>query len=252
MPRSRSPRAKRKARSSASRYGSISPICDPMWKCRPRKSSDGRSAIIPTPVAASSDDRESPNFESAAPVCRCSWVRAATAGLTRRRTAWRVPRSAACVASRSISSRLSMTTRPTRSRRASSSSSPVLLLPWNEMRSRGKSTPAATWSPRADRRFVVEVDRRPVAQRDIDDVAASDEKMPARPHRRGVGSNPLELREWAHACSARWRRRSALKSPLMTSSAGPRSRISPASSMLTPSAPPGIVTVTSGPVRPRR
>src|SRR5438874_2207479 len=58
-------------------------------------------------------------------------------------------------------------------------------------------------SSRADRGFVVEVDRRPVAQRDIDDVAASDEKMPARPHHRGVGSDPLELREWAHARSPR-------------------------------------------------
>src|SRR5207237_5812916 len=103
----------------------------------------------------------------------------------------------------------------------------------------------------ADGGLVVDVERRAIASRQLDQVATTDGEMSGGADVRRVGEDPFGERHGPSLC-ARRRRSSGLKSPLATSSAGPRSQISPSSAMRTSSSPPGIVTTTSRSISPAR
>jgi hypothetical protein len=128
-----------RSRSADSANPAESKICEPMWQCRPTKSSEGRERMrSPNSTARS---RETPNFWSSCAVARNSCVDACTPELTRRRTRCTSPACAAASATRSISISLSITIVPTPAVTARSISPTDLLLPWNPRR-RG-SAPAA-------------------------------------------------------------------------------------------------------------
>jgi hypothetical protein len=84
---------------------------------------------------------DSPNFWSSVPVVSPAWVPASTPGTTRNSTCWRVGTTAARVG---ISSRESITIRPTPTARAVFRSSSVFTLPCSTIRSPGKPAAAAT------------------------------------------------------------------------------------------------------------
>ncbi len=118
-------------RSADSANPAESKICEPMWQCRPRRSSEACERMrVPSSTARS---RETPNFWSSWAVARNSCVEACTPLFTRSRTRCTRPARAAASATRSISISLSMMIAPTPAATARSISATDLLLPWNPM-----------------------------------------------------------------------------------------------------------------------
>lgn len=128
---------------AASSNPSMSKICDPMWLCRPTSlrlsvAKTRRMASIAIPPAS-----ENPNFWSSCAVEMNSWVCASTPTVTRTSTSATTPRSPAITSSRSISIIESRTTCPIPASTAARSSSTLLLLPCNAIRSGGKPARSA-------------------------------------------------------------------------------------------------------------
>ena len=128
---------------AASRKECSAKICEPMWQCRPTRRTFSAASTSPTHLKAKSSRMVKPNFESSQPVRMYSWVSASTPGVMRMYTSCTTPRRPAISFTRASSMRESSTMRPTPAEMASSSSRGVLLLPWTNTRSMGKSTARA-------------------------------------------------------------------------------------------------------------